>query len=883
MRPIKVEFQAFGPYSGHEKVDFEALSSKGLFLICGKTGIGKTMILDAMTFALYGKSSGHCRDDFYAMRCTGAEFDITTFVKFEFENNGRYYLFERRLERKRKNLSPSYNIMEHDGDGAWRTLSENPKEKFLNEKAKEIIGLDEEQFLQVMVLPQGKFERFLTSDSDEKEKILTSIFGERKWLEIADSFFKEADERKKQLSETKANIINRLKDEGCENLRELEDLIIKKKEETAQLERELKEKDYEGIIERHSGIMSLSDSFDALHKAEKNLRELEEQKPERSLWEKNLDEANRAEKVRDLLGKAEEAKDALDLRKAAETRAAEKSEEKQNAAAKALNAIKTHEEKSGENEEKKALVNQYENRREDYRGIDEAVRELKEKTAAASKCEKERKAAEKKCEEIAGLITVLNQEYDELKAEHGRILREYISGITGELAKELKEGEPCPVCGSTEHPKKALSSENSVTKAMVDESKAAEDKKYKDLQNKLDEKAKADNEALEKQSAAKKAVLEEKTAAEALEKLKSKLIPGIESPEDLEKEITKLSAEILSFDEKRKELEAAEKTAKEEQAAAKAGLENAEKETKTAQAKYEETERNAEEAVKAAGFGSSREALDLMLPEEERDELRNRIAGYDADLKSAGKVLEEKRTELSGKEEPDREKYTELFKEAQRARDELRQRIAVLSDETGKLEKKAVEIRTDSDGIDEKLREAEEDLAFAKRLRGDTGVGLQRYVLGIMFSSVVASANKMLELVHGGRYRLFCSNEKAQGKNKRGLELKVFDRNSDDQDGRFVNTLSGGEKFLASLALSIGMSTIAQRGGIRIEALFIDEGFGSLDEDSINDAMNVLRSIQEANGLVGIISHVQILRDQISCKLKVEQDGKGSHIVHTVG
>ena len=179
--------------------------------------------------------------------------------------------------------------------------------------------------------------------------------------------------------------------------------------------------------------------------------------------------------------------------------------------------------------------------------------------------------------------------------------------------------------------------------------------------------------------------------------------------------------------------------------------------------------------------------------------------------------------------------------------------------------------------------EAEQDFGFAKRLRGDTGTGLQRYVLGIMFSSVVAAANKMLELVHGGRYRLYRSDEKAKGNNKRGLELKVFDRYSSDHEGRFVSTLSGGEKFLASLALSIGMSTVAQKSGIRIEALFIDEGFGSLDEDSIEDAMNILNSIREANGLVGIISHVRLLEDQIPSKIRVREDEEGSHLSLSVG
>ena len=160
MKPLKIEFQAFGPYVGYEMVDFGAIASKGLFLICGKTGIGKTMILDAMTFALFGKSSGNGRNDLEAMRCTNAAFDATTFVRFEFENNGKYYLFERRLERKRKNLSASYNVAEKGADGVWKPLMENPKEKALNEKAVEIIGLEYGQFRQVIVLPRDSLRSF---------------------------------------------------------------------------------------------------------------------------------------------------------------------------------------------------------------------------------------------------------------------------------------------------------------------------------------------------------------------------------------------------------------------------------------------------------------------------------------------------------------------------------------------------------------------------------------------------------------------------------------------------------------------------------------------------------------------------------------------------
>lgn len=180
--------------------------------------------------------------------------------------------------------------------------------------------------------------------------------------------------------------------------------------------------------------------------------------------------------------------------------------------------------------------------------------------------------------------------------------------------------------------------------------------------------------------------------------------------------------------------------------------------------------------------------------------------------------------------------------------------------------------------------QAETDWALAKNLRGDTGIGLQRYVLGVMFSSVIAAANKMLEKVHGGRYRLFRSDEKGQGSNKKGLELKVFDSFSREGDeGRSVKTLSGGEKFLVSLALSIGMSTVAQKSGTHLDAMFVDEGFGSLDQNSIEDALEVLASIQKANAAVGIISHVQVLQDHIPTKLEIKKSRDGSKIVTNIG
>ena len=147
-----------------------------------------------------------------------------------------------------------------------------------------------------------------------------------------------------------------------------------------------------------------------------------------------------------------------------------------------------------------------------------------------------------------------------------------------------------------------------------------------------------------------------------------------------------------------------------------------------------------------------------------------------------------------------------------------------------------------------------------------------------MFSSVIKAANEMLRKVHGGRYQLFRTDEKVDGSNKRGLDLKVYDSYAGGSEGRSVSTLSGGEKFLASLALSIGMSTIAKTGGVNIDGIFIDEGFGSLDNDSIDDALDILGSIQKAHGMVGIISHVEVLRSNIPTKIQVVKKREGSTI-----
>ena len=252
----------------------------------------------------------------------------------------------------------------------------------------------------------------------------------------------------------------------------------------------------------------------------------------------------------------------------------------------------------------------------------------------------------------------------------------------------------------------------------------------------------------------------------------------------------------------------------------------------------------------------------------------------------AEKALEEARRSLaeSGREEPDAAQIERELRRIDSETAAFQREQGSLSAGIERLKHMFDDLTEDWNKFSAQIADAEDALAFARQLRGDTSIGLKRYVLGIMFDQVVYAANEMLSKVHGGRYSLVRTEESMTGSRKKGLELAVMDSFSETDGLRGAGSLSGGEKFLVSLALSIGMSTIARTDGINIDAMFIDEGFGSLDENSIGDALEVLESIRGgADSFVGIISHVQILRDSIPSKLIVHKSRRTSTIEYTMG
>ena len=234
MRPIRLEMEAFGPYVTRQVVDFEKLARAGMFLIKGPTGSGKTTIFDAMTFALFGGASGtkdgrNVRNDMEEWRCNQAPADAPTVVSFTFSADGRTYRFTRGLVPKRKNLSALLEGGEILKDGTYVPFFENAKKDELTARAEALTGLTKEQFRQVVVLPQGQFENFLTASSKEKEDILRKIFGAGRWEAYAERMVLSAADRVKALEDDKRMVENSLAEEGLEELSALAARIEEKK------------------------------------------------------------------------------------------------------------------------------------------------------------------------------------------------------------------------------------------------------------------------------------------------------------------------------------------------------------------------------------------------------------------------------------------------------------------------------------------------------------------------------------------------------------------------------------------------------------------------------------------------------------------------------
>lgn len=899
MRPIRLEMQAFGPYVKKQIIDFEGLSEKGIFLIKGPTGSGKTTIFDAMTFALYGGSSGDAdgtkygRNDFEEWRCNQAQKEDVTIVSFEFEANGQRYIFRRSLTPKRVNLSKELSACLIDDDGNAVPLFENPKDNDLKDKAVELIGLTKEQFRQVVLLPQGQFERFIVASSSDKEEILKKLFDSGNWEKYTQRFFDEAYDRVNSLKSDSDTIKNSLAEErrhgdllGTDEeidpaITSVDDLAVYITELTETCKRlDEDHKTFNGtnkyaILENDK---ELEKRFNMKRELESAKVKLEEIKPAVDKKRKMFEQATKAEDIAPFMTAYDKAVSETGNRQKVLERLRAGLPDMKKAQEEAELRLKEHTDSSPV-EKNTARIGELNAKVGFYEKVDKLKKEKEQAEADLKKAEAVLKAAQADADNAKNNAATKLAELD-LAEEHARDLRNsYYSGIYGQLANELKEGEPCPVCGSTDHPGPASLAPDSVSKEQVDMAEKAVDTAKK-IWNEADGNSRHLMEVLEQKKrekdAAKAAFLKSDTE---YSNTAENLVQGIPDLKALREEIGRLEKENTDYKDTSDRLTARAENARTNLQKQSTAIEGAENELKTAGEALESAEQSLKKILSEKGYTDADSARACLMTADERNALHEKIISYDKSCIDTENAIAAIMKELEGKTEPDPDTFVTRQTEIEQEKSRYDRESSKLTVEIKRLTEKHKMLAVLDKRVRNELNDAEEDLRFAKLLRGDTGLGLQRYVLAIMFDQVIGEANRMLSKVHGGRYRLFRTDDKAAG-NKRGLELKVFDnRNPEDTEGRNVRMLSGGEKFLVSLALSIGMSTIAQKSGIKIEALFIDEGFGTLDEDSINDAMDVLEGVRQSSGMIGIISHVRVLEENIPTQLEVIKSSKGNYIV----
>lgn len=780
MKPKKLTLCGWGPYKSIEEVDFTAFEEKGVFLITGATGSGKTTIFDAISYALYGSLSGDERDkERSSTRSDFADGDTPTYVELWMEHKGQVYHIRRNPEYLRpKKRSGGQTAFTKEKENAILTF---PDGKVLegvrevNAALKELLVLDYRQFKKISMIAQGEFARLLVAPPKEKTAIFREIFDtgvfERFAQELgarARAAYAKVAELKAKLEEDvrhllmgleKSNWSENLKDElralteaDNWNYEALSACLVK-------LEQEAKEQ--AAAVKKHHAKADTE-----VEKLASRLATLEEENKQIVHFQKVQ---------RDLEGLREQAGEF---------------EKKQEIYQRAMNAGWAEaEELKVAQAEKLLLSNRRQRTVELAKRMEDAARELACGKQAYLDQELCCKQAREACEE----------------AERRRRM-----DAVGLAATLLEEGKPCPVCGSVEHPTPAVCGDE-----ILSEDKIKQLKKELQLQE-------------EKLTSLHGKAVMLKTRVEGLEEQNARLL---EEEEQLK----------AQFDE----------------AKAAFGL-----------------------ALEQYGFGDETAYREAKLPKERREALQRELESYRTRKAAAEELFVHLQESIRRQEPLDLSTMQEELAHARAEREALLKDLK-LWERHREEAKKTAKLMTDK--LEVMGRESEE-YGFVKDLENlATGNNSKRlvfeqYVLAGYFEEILRAANLRFAKMTGGRYEMSRLQQVGDGRVKDNLEIEVLDYYTGKY--RSVRTLSGGESFKASLALALGMSDVIQamNGGIQVDTLFVDEGFGTLDEESLDQACSTLMSLAEKKHLIGIISHVPELRERIDNQLIVEKSGNGSKI-----
>ncbi|WP_299788213.1 SMC family ATPase [uncultured Shewanella sp.] len=1011
MRPLSLSMSAFGPFASTQVTDFAALGTNPLFLINGPTGAGKTTILDAICFALYGKTTGDEREG-SQMRCDLAIDSLMTEVSFSFALGEKRYRIRRVPEQQRAKKSgegytmqkPEAQLYCIDADGSEQLLVAS-KVSEATAEIEQLTGLDADQFRQVMVLPQGKFRELLMADSKDREKIFSQLFQTQIYRKIEDKLKLQASKIRNEVRD------HRNKRDGMLLSVELEsDEALYK--ELAELEpklvhaQEAKERTKLGLLEANKLFESaklLVNDFDALDKLKQTASDLAGQKESVAQRQLQFDKGQKAQQLKPVLDvslaretEVSQAQDSL-----LQQQAAKQSSEQALALSQAKFDTLAEQElqlQRAQSEEQKLvqLVPQ-------LQGLDGLQKALAQATNERDKAKEkgikekgslealsaEKLAAEKlipQLEKVAGELLNAQQavtaQHDlieryrqwqqanievstteqalRLAKEKGQLLRtRFIEAQTGNrqlqlvwhrgqaasLALQLNPGQPCPVCGSVEHPSPAHSEEQLPTEEELQQAQRSEEAanealnqaraEYSGLNTKHQEQLKRLAELLQKIG---------DSSRESIENLQSQLLQRqqqLEQANNAAEQLTQLRNQIQDWQSAERELhvqlEAERERFQEQQnrvSSLKGQMEQAcaaipeqyrsldilqgaisqakgrvtelqqaintvrESHTKAleqdsaqsaavaaAQASVTQTREQSDRALSelneqlaSSGFSDKQALTQALVSSEALKDIANEIAKYQQDCIANQTTLTQLNQKLSEQEKPELAEFESRLASIQTEQQVVENEWQTIQSRVTQLTQAQKQLK-DADAQAEKL-EGEYAVigTLADVANGNTGnkISLQRFVLSVLLDDVLLEASHRLQVMSKGRYRLLRKEERAKGNKASGLELEVEDAYTSKV--RPVATLSGGESFMAALSMALGLSDVVQAyaGGIKLDTLFIDEGFGSLDQDSLDLAIRTLMDLQSAGRMIGVISHVSEMKEQIGTRVDIIKSSMGS-------
>ena len=852
MRLKKLTMQAFGPFKDKVEIDFaQAKIDQGLLLITGDTGAGKTTIFDAICYALYGESSGTTRKA-NSLRSDFSSPDTETYVKLEFYHNNKLYTVRRSPEYMRKSKRGNGETKqpataEFEINGRMET-----KMNAVTKEIESLIGLDFKQFRQVAMLSQGEFTKFLLASADEKTSIFRKIFNTDIYSNITLKLKEDLVLKELRYKRTKEEIEkekNKITDFDFSNLtneeliKYLEEKIIndtktleKKKKVVDKLNEEIttKKVELEKIEETNKKIKELENSKDNLQVLLNNNKMIEKEK---EILDYNLHKAPKISNLLNLINKEE-------------------------------NNIKETTKSLNESKEKLTTLQLlYDKNKESYDDLDkygDRVTDINKEIVGTKEKLKNLIKFKELNNSLIGNETKLKEILDQEALEYNKynnLSRNYYLNEAFILAETLEENTPCPVCGSYTHPNKAKKNDYSVTK-----------------------------EDLEKQNEVLNKIIDaRKTYESKIESLKQNIKElNLDSNTDVDRAIKELNLLLDKLNNKLKEIKDNYNKLLKEKTDLTTNISKVEKEIELynntiikANADFEKYNENLKQLYLELNT-SYDDFMKKKITQSELNTLSTKIKTYDTEYNKYMTTIDLYTKEVGTKKIVNiDDKVEELNKNIssyELLNSEYNDYYVVL--------KKEQEVFTNIKIYINNLKKEEKEYLTVKllsdtanaKLIGKQRITFENYVQSYYLNNVLIEANKRLIKMTDGRYDLRKKEVSSSLTEKMGLEFSIFDSYTGKE--REVSSLSGGEKFKAALALALGLSDVISMfaGGIKMDALFIDEGFGSLDQESLNQALNTLSDLVDDDKLVGIISHVSELISRIDKKIVVKKNNNGSYI-----